>query len=167
MKQYLEAGKIVTTHGVHGEVKVYPYCDSAAMFTDFSVLYFGSGGDKKLEVENVRPQNNMAIVKLKDVDSVEEARKLIDRILYFDRNDVKLDDGAHFIDDLLGSDVVDADSDTVYGTLSDVTSNGAHDVFHIKTKVGMRYVPAVPEFVLSVEPLEKKIIVRPIPGMLD
>lgn len=167
MRQFLEAGKVVTTHGVHGDVKVYPYCDSAEMVAGFSLFYLDEDGKTRRKVENARPQKNVAIVKFEGIDSVEEARRLIDKILFFHRADVALEEGVFFADDLLGSNVVDADSGVFLGKLVDVTSNGAQDVYHIKTEKGMRYLPAVAEFVVSKNPEQKRIVVRPIPGMLD
>ncbi len=168
MKQYLTAGKVVTTHGIRGEVKVYPYCDSAEMFLSFETLFFDALGKNSIKVERARAHGNMVILKFEDVDTVEDARKFIEKLLYFDRNDVVLEEGAHFIDDLIGSTVKDAETGTVYGILADVTSNGAHDVYHIKMSSGdLRMMPAVEAFVRSVDPETKAILVCPIPGMLE
>lgn len=169
MRQYLEAGKIVTTHGVHGEVRVYVWCDSAALFCRLKKIYLDDAGRQALDVEAVRPHKNMALLKLKGFDSIETSRKLIDRILYLDREDISLPEGTHFVSDLIGMQVVDADTpDRHYGSLIDVTDNGAHDVYHIQMadgKIGM--VPAAGGMVVALDFEKQEIQIRPVKGLLD
>ena len=167
MERYLEAGKIVATHGLRGELKVYPYCDSAKVFLSFPRLYFDNRGAREVAVEGKRLSGKLALLKIREVDAVEDARRYIDRLIFFDRTDVKFTEEVHYIVDLLGSAVVDAHSEKEYGRLVDVTSNGAHDVYHVQTAEGLRFVPAVGEFVAAVDPGAKVIRIKPIPGMLE
>jgi len=168
MSHYLAAGRFVSLHGVRGELKIYPYCDSVEMLVGFKRLYSDSNGTKDVEISRIRAANNMVIIKLKGIDTVEAARKYIDKLIYFNKDDVILDEGVHFIDDLLGCSIVDEITKRVYGKLTDVTSNGAQDIYHITMDSDeIRYIPAVPEFVSSID-IESKIIkIRPIPGMLE
>lgn len=170
MKRFLPAGRVVATHGVRGEVKVYPDCDSSKMFVSFPKLFYDAGGEHEVDVESKRVFGRMVLLKISRLDTVEAVRKLINKSLFFDRNDVKLEKGRHFIQDLLRCRVVDADSGKDYGEIADVTSNGAHDVYHISMNSGeLRFLPVVPEFVVDIDANDgrKTIKVRPIPGMLE
>ncbi|MEG0912847.1 MAG: ribosome maturation factor RimM [Oscillospiraceae bacterium] len=168
MKKYLEAGKAVTTHGINGELKIYPWCDSAESLKNIKTLFLDENGTQTVEVQTVKLQKNMNIIKLRNVDSVEEARKYIDRVFYVDRNDIEIPKDSYFICDLLGLGVFDADTGEHYGELSDVTNNGAHDLYHIKLENGeIRMIPAVPQFVISTDIDGGRLEIRPIKGMLS
>lgn len=88
-KEFLEIGKIVSTSGLKGEVRVQPWSDSPDFLSSFSSLYF-SEGEQKLTVEKARPQKNVVILKLRGVDTVEAANALRGKILYVARADVRL-----------------------------------------------------------------------------
>jgi len=168
MGQFLEAGKIVGVHGLKGELKVYPHCDSVKAFISLPKLFYDREGKKEVAVERKRDTGKLALLKINGLDTVEEARKLIDKLLFFDRSDMKLLEGAHFIIDLLGSAIIDADSERVYGELVDVTSNGAHDVYHVEMAAGgRRFIPAAGDFIAGIDVDAGTIKVRPIPGMLE
>ena len=169
MKKYLKAGKIVSTHGIRGEVKVYPYCDSAEVLAGFECLFFDGGGKLPATISRAVTHKNMAVIKFDGFDSVDRAKQLIGKELYFDRADVTLPDGRFFVDDLIGLRVVDAgDLSIEYGVISDVTSNGAQDIYHVKRKSGdIRYFPAVREFLRETNIKERYVAVEPIPGMFD
>ena len=109
-KKFLEIGKIVTTHGVVGEVKVYPWCDTPDFLTGFSTLYFHKGKDPVL-VQQARVHKNMVLLKLQGTDTLEAAQALRNQILYADRADMPLEEGEYFIQDLIGLTVVDADTE--------------------------------------------------------
>ena len=168
MRRFLEAGKIVGVHGIRGELRVYPYCDSVKDLVALPRLFFDDEGTAEVGVESIRGTAKLALLKIRGYDTVEDARKLLDKLLYFDRADLKLPKGVFFITDLLGSSVVDADSKRVYGELVDVTSNGAHDVYHVQMAAGgRRFIPAVGEFIAGIDMKAGTIEVRPIPGMLE
>ncbi|MEG2234480.1 MAG: ribosome maturation factor RimM, partial [Oscillospiraceae bacterium] len=131
-------------------------------------LFLDENGTQTVEVQTVKLQKNMNIIKLRNVDSVEEARKYIDRVFYVDRNDIEIPKDSYFICDLLGLGVFDADTGEHYGELSDVTNNGAHDLYHIKLENGeIRMIPAVPQFVISTDIDGGRLEIRPIKGMLS
>ena len=110
----------------------------------------------------------MAILKIEDIDTVEEAAKLRDKILYMKRADAKLPDGQYFIQELIGCSVYDADDEGLcYGVLSDVSQTGANDVWHIE-KDGKEYlIPAIPPVVISTDVAEGIIKIRPLRGIFD
>ena len=130
-KEFLEAGKIVNVHALKGEVKVMPWCDSADFLCEFERLFLDKG-KQELIIERARVQKNMALIKFEGIDTVEDAEKMRNKILYMWREDVELDDDSYFVQDLIGLKVYDADSDKLYGELTDVLQTGANDVYQIK-----------------------------------
>ncbi|MBQ3141615.1 MAG: 16S rRNA processing protein RimM [Clostridia bacterium] len=168
MKQYLEIGRIVSTHGVKGEFHVDLWCDNAAFAKQFKVMYLG-GSKTPLSVSPAKPRgHNQIIVKAKGVDSIDDAKLLIGNILYFDRKDAKLPAGTYFQSDLIGLEVRDADDGRVYGTLSDVYPTGANDVYTVKTPDGREVlIPAIRQVVVKVELEEGIMTIRPLEGLFD
>lgn len=166
-KRFLEAGKIVSLHGVHGELRIYPWSDSPAVLSKAKQLFLDASGQKRLDIACMRVHKNLVILKLNGIDTPELARKLIDKTLYIDRGDIQLAPGSHFVQDLIGLAVKDADSLELYGVLTDVTNNGAHDVYHVKmVDGGVRLVPAVKQFVTDIDIEQKTVFIRPIEGLM-
>ena len=104
-KQYLESGKIVTTHGVRGEVRVQPWCDTPGFLTQFACLYLDARGSQARVVERARMHKNIVIVKFEGVENVEDAAGLRGKTVYIDRADVELEEGECFVQDLIGCTV--------------------------------------------------------------
>ena len=168
IKEYLETGKITSTHGIKGEVRVEPWCDSPEFLKKFKVLYFDNKGEKPVKI-NIRPHGHMAIAKIEGVDTVEEASKLRNKVLYLKRNEAHLPKGKYFIAELIDCSVIDADNEEkVYGTISDVSETGANDVWHIKNENGKEYlIPAIPSVVISTDVEAGIIRIRPLKGIFD
>lgn len=168
MKQYLEAGKIVTTHGIKGEVRIYPWCDSADTICELKRLYLDANGARGLDISAARNHKNMAVVKFKGFDTIEDSRRLVEKTVYLCRDDVKLPEGRFFISDLIGLSVRDAETGETYGTVSDVSNLGAHDIYHVKMADGTeRMIPAVPAIVVGHDLDAGVILVKPIEGMFN
>ncbi|MBE6846790.1 MAG: 16S rRNA processing protein RimM [Ruminococcus sp.] len=166
-KQYLEIGKIVTVHGLGGIVKVQPWCDDAEFLCEFEVLYCGRQY-VPMEIQRASVQKNMALVKFKGVDTVEQAQALRNSILYMDRNDVELEEGTYFIQDLIGLKVSDADTGADYGKIADVLQTGANDVYLLRDDSGKeRLVPVIPDVVTEIEPEQGYVKIRPLKGLFD
>lgn len=166
MKRYLEAGEFVTTHGVRGELKLYPWADGPEFIAGLPRLYLSPEGGKPLLLEEVRAHKGMCIVKLAGVDTLDGARPYVRRVAYFDRGDVTLPQGRYFVQDIVGCRVVDADSGAVYGTVAAVDHPAASDVYTVKNEAGETFLfPAVPEFLTALDPVAGTVTVRPIPGM--
>ena len=167
MKKYLEIGKIVSVHGLKGDVKVEPWCNEPEFICDFDRLY-SKDGKKEYEIERSRVQKNMVIMKLKGVDSVEDGQALRNKILFMNRDDIKLEDGYYFFQDLIGLTVVDADSQEVYGKIKDVFQTGANDVYHIESEKGQSYyIPAISDVILKTDIEDGKMYIRPLEGLFD
>lgn len=165
-KEYLEAGKIVTTHGIRGEVKIMPYTDTPELLAEFDRLFIGKNKDE-LIIERSRVFKNMVIAKIEGVDTPEAAEKLRNKPLYMHRDDLELDDDTYFIQDLIGIEVRDADSGKVYGTISDVMQTGANDVYVIKGSDREYLVPAIADVVVSTDIDENIMTIRPLDGLFD
>ena len=160
--QYLEAGKIVNTHGIAGEVKIIPWADGPEFLLDFDTLYIDG---KPMDVQRARVHKNCVLAKLAGIDDINEAMKLKEKVVYIHRDDAKLEEGAFFLADLLGLEVWDADSGEVFGTLSEVLTPPASNVYVVTDVKHQHMIPAVPEFIVETNLDEGYLRVRLIEGM--
>lgn len=169
VKQYLEIGKITTTHGIKGEMRILPWCDDCNDLSSLTCLFFDSLGKDKRKVEQIRIHKNILIVKLAKIDTIEEARSYRDRVVYANREELPLPDGSYFIQDLLGSRVLDADdSSRCYGILREVLQTGANDVYRIVDEEHYeRLAPAIPDVLDRIEIAAGEIYIRPLKGLFD
>lgn len=169
IKEYLELGEIVGTHGIRGEIRVNPWCDSPEFAAKFKTLYFDSNGGCAVQIKSARPHGNIVLLTIKDVDTVEQAQKLRGKILYMKRSDAKLPKGSYFIAELIGCTVYDADEpEKIYGTLSDVSATGANDVWHITDESGREYlIPAIPDVCVETDVAKNRVVIRPLKGIFD
>ncbi|MBR5540626.1 MAG: 16S rRNA processing protein RimM [Clostridia bacterium] len=164
---FLEAGKIVGTHGVRGEVRVRPECDSPAMFCTLRTVYFDDAGKRAVRMK-ARVHKNIALAKLDGVDTVEAAAALRGTLLYLNRRDVKLEHGRYFICDLIGAQVIDHETGSVYGECTDVTHTGSNDVYHMKTPSGKEIlIPAIPDVIREIDVEHEIIRIFPMLGLFD
>ena len=166
-QRFLEIGEVVSTHGVAGELRVQPWCDSAADFCRLEVLYGDAAGTQPLHVKS-RPHQRIVLVKVAGIQTVQEAAAWRGRILYADREDLSLPKGRYFIQDLLGLSVRDADTDAVYGTVTAVSNHGAGDIYHMRTPDGKEVlIPAIADIVVRVDIDSGEIRIRPMEGLFD
>ncbi|MDE6598655.1 MAG: ribosome maturation factor RimM [Oscillospiraceae bacterium] len=167
MKQYLEIGKIVAVQGLKGEVRVEPWCDSGEFLCEFDTLYFDKG-KTPVEVLKSRVQKNIVVMKIAGVDTPEQAQDIRNKILYMDRNDVELEEGSYFVQDLVGLEVIDNDSGESYGKLCEVSFTGANDVYHIKGEDGtVRLIPAIPDVVINTDITNGIMKIHVLEGLFD
>ena len=166
MKKFLEAGKIVNTHGISGEVKVQSWCDSPDVLLDFDVLYFSP--NQPVEVTNAYVHKGNVIMRLKGINDCNAAEALKNKILYLDREDVELPDDLVFIQDIIGLPIFDERTNEIVGKLRDVlTTNPAHDLYEIECPdQALVYVPACAPFLQLVDLEAGQIIIRSIEGLL-
>ncbi len=167
MKQYLEIGKIVNVHGLRGDVKVVPWCDDPEFLCEFDTLYMGKDYSA-VEITAARLQKNNVLLHLNGVDTVEEAQKLRGQILYMNRDEVELDEGVYFIQDLIGLKVTDADNGRAYGKLTDVIQTGANDVYEVTADDGTTVlIPAIPDVIVETNINMGVMTIRPLEGLFD
>ncbi len=159
--QFLEAGQIVNTHGIRGEVKIVPWCDSPEFLLQFDTLYLDG---RPVNVLEARVHKGNVLARLEGVEDVNAAMSLKGRTVFIDRTGVELPEGRHFIADLIGLNVVDADSGEALGVVADVLTPPAHEVYVVKGEHEY-LIPAVDEFVIETNVEGGYIRVRLIEGM--
>ena len=159
-QRYIEAGRIVNTHGVAGEVKIEVWLDSPQFMKRFPRLYLDG---QALKLESGKVQKHFLLAKLAGVDDLNAAMALKGKTVYVDRDDASLPAGGYFVQDILGARVLD-EAGTELGTLTEVLERPAHNVYVV---MGERehLIPAIPEFVLKTDAEAGVITVRLIEGM--
>ncbi len=169
IKNFLEIGEIVGTHGIRGEMRVNPWGDSPDFVCKFKTLYYDSNGSCAAQIKSARPHGNIVLLSVSGIDTVEAAQKMRGKILYMKRSDAKLPEGTYFIAELIGCTVYDVDNpEKIYGTLSDVSATGANDVWHIKGEDGKEYlIPSIPDVVIETDVAADRIVIRPLKGIFD
>lgn len=166
-KKYIECGKIINTHGCKGGLKIDPWCNSSEDFTALKRLYIKVKNEFiEYTVTKASIFKQFVILELKEVDDMEKALSLKDETLYAFREDFSLADGEYFITDIIGLDVIDVETDKVYGKISDIINRGASDIYVVDTPNGERMIPAVNEFVVEID-INKGVKIRTIEGLLD
>ncbi len=169
IKDYLEIGQIVSTHGIRGEVRLNPWCDGPEFVKKFKTLYRDNKGSDSFKVVSCRAHGNVAVVKLEGVDTVEAAKGLRNTVLYMKRSDVDLPEGKWFISELISCEVLDADDNSKkYGVITDVDSGLANDVWYIQTENNDQVlIPAIKDVVISCDVKNNKVYIRPLRGLFD
>lgn len=169
MEDYFRIGVITKPHGVLGEMKVYPVTDDIKRFRGMKEILMGPPegmkGDLSTErIEGVRFQNNMVLLKLSGISSPEEARKLSRYQLYVKREDaIALLENEYYVPDLIGLDVI-SDKGEKLGVLTDVLNTAANDVYVVKGEREI-LIPAVKEYVLSIDLSKREMTVLFVEGM--
>ena len=166
-KKYIECGKIINTHGCRGGLKIEHWCNSSEEFTNLKRLFTCKKGNY-IEYNVIKASifKQFVVLHLKEVDNMDMALDLKNEILYALREDFDLDEGEFFLTDLIGLDVIDFESGKVYGEVIDIVNRGASDIYVVNTSNGERMIPAVDEFIVSIN-IDKGVFVRTIEGLLD
>lgn len=164
--QYTAIGKIINTHGIKGELKIYPLTDDISRFDSLKTAYIG---EDKLIVNavGVKYNKDMPIIKLNEFNNINEVIKFKNEYLYVDDNNLmKLADDRYFVFDLLDCKVEDIKGDFI-GIIKDVIENPSNDTYLIVNDDKEYLVPAVKEFVKDIDIDNKLIIIDPIKGMIE
>ena len=168
MQKRLEVGQIVNTFGIKGEIKVTPFTNDIRRFDDLKKVYVKTRKESKLyNVENARYHKNMVLLKLKGINTPEEAEMLRNAFLEVDREDaIPLEEGTYFIADLLGLEVY-TDEGKLLGRVEDIYNTGSKDIYVIKDELGKQVLlPGIDEVIKEVDLNNGKIIVHLIPGLV-
>lgn len=164
----LEVGQIVNTFGIKGFVKIYPYVDDIKRFDKLKNVYVKISKElKMLEIEEVKYQKNMVLVKFKGIETVEEAQKLRNCYVEIDRKDaIPLDEDTYFIADLIGLEVY-SDEGNLLGKVDDIFNTGSNDIYVVKDEIGKQILlPAIKDVIKDVNITEKKITVHLLEGLV-
>ena len=168
MDNYLRIGVISSTHGIKGEVKVFPTTDDLDRFKQLKEVILDTGKEHIiLEIEGVKYFKQMAILKFKGIDNINDIEKYRGKDLLVTReNAIKLDKDEYFIYDLIDSEVV-SDEGIKLGTLIEIMSTPANDVYVVKMENGKELlIPSIKECILEVDVENKKILVHLLDGLL-
>lgn len=169
MEKMLQVGAITSTHGIRGEVKVFPTTDDVNRFKKLKEVVLDTGKEQlTLEIQGVKFFKQFVILKFKGYDNINDIEKYKGKNLYVTReNAVKLEKDEYFIADMIGS-VVEDEEGKVLGTLKDVMQTGANDVYIVENEAGQELLfPAIKQCILNVDVEQQKITVHVMPGLLD
>ena len=168
MEEYFEIGQIVKTSGLKGVVKVKPFTDDITKFNNFKTIYIEIKKElKEFEIENVRFSKNMIFLKLKGIDTIEDAENYRNLYLKVKRDkEEKLEEGSYYIVDIIGCRVFSEENENL-GKVDDVFSTGSNDVYVIKSDDGKQIlIPAIKDVIKKVDIQNKEIIVHLIEGLI-
>ena len=169
MEDLLQVGIITSTHGVRGEVKVYPTTDDPRRFRRLKEVVLDTGKEKmNLEIEGVKFFKQFVILKFKGLDNINDIEKYRQKSLYVTRkNAVRLQRDEYFIADLIGLKVQDEDGKEL-GTVKDVIKTGANDVYEVEMADGKSLLlPAIKQCILNVDVENGTMQVHVLEGLLD
>ena len=167
MEDLLKVGVITTTHGIRGEVKVYPTTD-ADRFLDLEYVLLDTGREKrKLEIENVKYFKNLVILKFRGIDNINDIERYKGKDLLVTReNALPLEEGEYYLADIIGANVYTEDGN-LFGSLEDVIETGANLVYSVQHEGKEVLLPVIDDCVKEVNVEEKKVIVHIMKGLLD
>jgi len=168
MDNYLRVGVITSTHGVKGEVKVYPTTEDPQRFRQLQQVILDTGKELiPLDIEGVKFFKQMVILKFKGIDNINDVQKYRNMDLLVTReNAIKLEEGEYFIYDLINCEVF-TDTGERLGILTEVMTNAANDVYVVKMDNGKEVLlPAIDECILNIDVENKKVIVHLMKGLL-
>lgn len=169
MTEKFQVGAITQTHGIRGEVKVYPTTEDPMRYKTLKKVQIDNGKEKKdLEIEHVRFFKQYVIVKFKGIDNINDVERYKGASLWIDREDaIKLEENEYFVADLIGMQVLGDDGENL-GILTDVLQTGANDVYVVEQKgKDTLYIPAIKECILEVNTAEGQMKVHLLDGLRD
>lgn len=167
MLEYISIGQIVNTHGIRGEVKVYPLTDNIERFDDVDHVYIEEDNRlTSLEITNVKYLKNMVVIQFKGIDNAESAEKLRNKYIKVHRNDtVKLPEDTFLICDLIGHRVFDTEGNYL-GEVSDILPTGSNDVFVVKSEGEEILIPGLKSIFKEIDLKNGKMIVQLPEGLV-
>lgn len=167
MEQFLQVGVISSTHGIRGEVKVFPTTDDPARFKKLKIVLLDTGKElTELEVQSVKFFKQFVILKFRGIDNINDIEIYKGKSLLVPREDaVELEENEYYIADLIGMEVFTEDGR--FGVVKDVMETGANEVYIVDSDDhGEVLIPAIRQCVLDVNVEEKKMLVRLLDGLI-
>lgn len=167
MNKYLELGQIVNVKGLKGEMKVNPFTDDPKKFEKIkSIVVKSKNQNTEYEIEHVGYHKNQIILKLKGIDTIDDAEKLRNSYILVDRDALgKLPEGVYYLADLIGLDVF-TEEGRALGKVDDIFQTGSNDVYVVKDDSGKElYLPGIPDCIKKIDLDNNKIIVNLIKGL--
>lgn len=168
MEEFLQVGVISSTHGVRGEVKVFPTTSDKERFRDLKSVTLDTGKERiSLEIQQVKFFKQMAILKFRGIDSINDIERYKGKSLWVPREEaLPLGEDEYYIADLIGMEV-SLEDDTYFGRLRDVIETGANDVYAVETAEGREVlIPAIKECILQVDVQAGKMRIHLMKGLV-
>lgn len=167
MEDFFRVGVIANTHGIRGEVKVFPTTEDPKRFEWLKEVLLDTGKEMlSLEIANVRYFKNLVILKFKGIDNINDIERYKGKDLFVTReNAIPLEEDEYYIADIIGATVYTEDGKE-FGTLADVLETGANLVYVVQHEGKEVLLPVIPDCVKDVNVEEKKIVVNILPGLL-
>ncbi|MCD8390320.1 MAG: ribosome maturation factor RimM [Firmicutes bacterium] len=165
----LEVGKIVNTHALKGEVKIAVWMDYPEDFEALEYVYVKTrAGETRLNIEGIKYQKNNLIVKFREITDIDEAARYKNSVLYAERGMIPMEDGAHFIADLIGLDVIDSEAGEKIGVVADVFNTGSNDIYDVR-RDGKKnlLLPVIDDVVKEIDIENGRILVYMMEGLDD
>jgi len=159
--ELIEAGKIVNTFGIHGELRLQPWADSPDFLTGFESIYIDG---TPIKVLSAKVHKGCVIATLEGIDDIDAAIRMKNKIIKVKKDDIHLEDGRYLIADLIGIKAINAETGEELGILSDVLSLPSNNVYVIKGEREI-LVPAVPEFIVETDLESGYVKLRLIEGL--
>lgn len=167
-QQYFEIGQIVNTFGIRGVVKVNPFTDDISQFEEMeTILVDKKGSLVEMQIEEVKYSKNQVLLKLKGIETVEEAEKYRNCYLKLPREKArKLPKNTYFIADLIGLEVY-TEEGNLLGKVDDIYNTGASDIYVIKDELGKQILlPAIKDVIKQIDLEQEKIVVHLLDGLV-
>ncbi|MCL1903548.1 MAG: ribosome maturation factor RimM [Oscillospiraceae bacterium] len=167
MKTFLEIARFTKPQGLKGDLRAQLFCDSPDVLFDFDGFYMGAN-KSFIKAKVCELRKGFVVMSVQGVDNIEKAEKLTGETLYIDREDYKLPENTWFIKDLLGLNVVNADTGERYGVVKDILQSAPKDVYVVKSPEGRELLfPSIPEVLVDINITERIIKIRPLEGLFD
>ena len=166
--EFITIGKVVSTQGNKGEVKILSLTDSTDRFKNLTTVFLRNNNSRTtLNIEKIRIKEDTVILKLKDIDNIEEAKMIVGSFLEVERkNAVKLPKGTYFIFEIIGLEVY-TENNIFLGKVENVISTGSNDVYIVKNKNKEElFIPAIREVVKNINLEKKRITINMVDGLI-
>lgn len=167
-KEFLAAGKIVSTHGLKGEMRLQAWSDEPSFLSSFESVYIDENGSQELKIISAKAHKNICLLRLEGIDSIEKAEKLRNTVIYIKKSSALLEEGTFFVDDIIGIDIIDEANGENLGKVSDVVSYPANDVWFVKTPNNKQVlIPNVPHIIKRVSLEQNCAYIYKMKGLFD
>ena len=167
-KIYLECGKVCAAHGVRGVLKIEPWCDTPKVLAMQKRIFLatGDGGYKEAKVLSASVSAGFVLMSIEGIEGRDAAIAMRGTVLYLHRDDIPVPKGEMLLSDMIGLDVIDANTGVKYGVITDITEVPRGLMYTIKTEKGEVLYPSAPALVAGVD-AERGLLVTPISGFFD
>ena len=161
--ELIKIAKIISAHGLNGEVKIFPYTDDLSKFKEYKKIYLDG---EELEILSQKIASKFIVLKLKGFDYIDDVKRLIDKDVFIDKADMpSLDEGDYYIHDLMDMEVY-SEADEFIGTVKDVMTTSANHVLVVDHDGKEALIPFVKAFIKEVNLIKRRIKVKLIEGIL-